>query len=116
METFVYSCPDVKALKKVLEGEPEIDPETGLETTSDSRFREDSFTRLGFIFRDGKPYGIIGYIVYFKADADRTKTFTDQLAAVPGCAPVSPADKQKIVDAIEAEENSAAAGFGSMFG
>ena len=101
METFVYSCSDLKELKKVLEADPLADT---------------SFTRLGYVLREGKAYGVAGYIVYFKSDSAQAKTFTDQLAAVPGCAPVSAADKQKVVDAIEAEENSAAAGFGSVFG
>lgn len=101
METFVYSCADVKELKKVLEGD----------TLSDH-----SFTRLGYVLREGKPYGVPGYLVYFKVDASRASVFTDQLKAVPGCEPVAADVKKKVVDAIEAEENAATAGFGSLFG
>jgi len=101
METFVYSCSDLKELKKVLEGD----------TLSDT-----SFTRLGYVLREGKPYGIAGYIVYFKTEDGKGGAYQKQLEAVSGCVPVSPGDKQKVLDAIESEENAATAGFGSLFG
>lgn len=101
METFIYSCPDLKELKKVLDFDPLAD---------------DSFTRLGYVLREGKAYGVQGYVVFFKAESSRAKTFQDRLATVPECVPLSEADKQKVVDAIEAEENAATAGFGSVFG
>ncbi|MBI5226481.1 hypothetical protein HY994_04595 [Candidatus Micrarchaeota archaeon] len=101
MENFVYSCSDVKELKKVLDADP-LDAQ--------------SFTRLGYILREGKLYGLTGYVVHFKVDAALAKGYQDKLAAVPGCTALPAADKQKVVDAIEQEENSATAGFGSLFG
>lgn len=101
METFVYSATDLKELKKALEFNP---------------LDADSFTRLGYILREGKLYGLAGYVVHFKADAERAKAFQAKLAEVPGCTPLNEADRKKVVDAIEAEENAATAGFGSLFG
>ncbi len=101
METFVYSCADLKELKKVLEGD----------TLSDT-----SFSRLGYVLREGKPYGLQGYVVYFKTEEGKGASYQKQLEAIPRCTPVSAEGKKKVVDAIEAEENSAAAGFGSLFG
>ncbi len=101
METFVYSSSDLKELKKVLDADPLAD---------------DSFTRLGYIMREGKLYGVPGYVVHFKADASVAKKYQDRISAVPGCAPLNDADRKKVVDAIEAEENAATAGFGSLFG
>lgn len=101
METFVYSCADLKELKKVLDADPLAD---------------DSFTRLGYILREGKLYGRAGYVVHFKADASVAKKYQDRMASVAGCAPLGEADRKKVVDAIEAEENAATAGFGSLFG
>ena len=101
METYVYSATDLKELKKALESD----------TLSDT-----SFSRLGYVLREGKPYGVPGYMVYFKTEDGKAGAYQKQLEAVPGCAPVTADVKKKVVDAIEAEENAATAGFGSMFG
>ena len=101
METFVYSATDLKELKKVLEADPLSDT---------------SFSRLGYVLREGKPYGVPGYIVYFKTEDGKGGTYRKQLETVPSCAPVSAEAKKNVVDAIDTEENAATAGFGSLFG
>ena len=101
MEKIVFACSDVKELKKVLEAD----------TLSD-----DSFARLGYVLREGKPYGIEGYVVYFKAPQDKAAAYKAKLSAILGCKEVSGDPKTKVVQAVETEEDSAAAGFGSVFG
>lgn len=98
MEKIVYQAEDVKELKKVLEGDA---------------LNAHSFTRLGYVLREGKPYGVPGYVLYFKTDTpDRYK---EQLKAVPNAKELSGDEKEKVVSGIESEEDNAAAGFGSVF-
>ncbi|MBI4361217.1 hypothetical protein HY572_05600 [Candidatus Micrarchaeota archaeon] len=99
MQTFVFQADDAKELKKVLEADT---------------LGEHSFTRLGYVLREGKAYGVPGYVLYFKTDSpDRYKT---QLDAVPNCKELGGDAKRKVVDGIEGEEDNAAAGFGTVFG
>lgn len=99
MEKFVFQADDAKELKKVLEADT---------------LGEHSFTRLGYVIREGKPYGVPGYVLYFKTDSpDRYK---EQLKSVPNCKELDADAKHKVVDGIEGEEDNAAAGFGSVFG
>lgn len=101
VEKIVFACEDVKELKKVLEADSLSDV---------------SFARQGYVLREGKLYGLKGYVVYLKADLAQAAFFRGKLSAVPKSSELTGADREKVVAAVEEEENSAAAGFGSVFG
>lgn len=101
MEKIVFACEDVKELKKVLEADSLSDV---------------SFARQGYVLREGKLYGLKGYVVYLKADPEQAVFFRGKLSAIPASKELSGAEKEKVVNGVEEEENSAAAGFGSVFG
>ena len=101
MEKIVFACTDVKELKKVLEADS---------------LSEMSFARQGYVLREGKLYGLKGYVVYLKVQPEHAAFFRGKLAVVPTSKELTGPDKEKVVSAVEEEENSAAAGFGSVFG
>ncbi|MFH1246773.1 MAG: hypothetical protein V1644_00170 [Candidatus Micrarchaeota archaeon] len=82
-------------------------------------YADDSFARLGYILKESKPLGLkSGFIiVYFKTDNEKlaVKLLTD-LKTIPTCTELNEADKETAVKNIEAEENNAASGFGTIFG
>lgn len=91
-------------LKKVLEFEP---------------YADDSFSRLGYALKDSSAVGLPAgkTVLYFKCvEQEKAKKLVEKLVAVEGLTEVSGEDKQKIVSVINSEEESAAAGFGSIFG
>ena len=103
---FVYEINASKQneLKKVLEFEP---------------FADDSFSRLGYTLKDSAAVAMPAgkTVLYFKClEAEKAKKFAESLKKVEGLAEVAGEDKQKILGVIHAEEESAAAGFGSIFG
>ena len=96
---YQFASSDFGKLKSILEGDS---------------LNETSFARVGYYLREGKSLGLEGYLVYFKGvlGAEHKK----KLAELPSAKELSSEQAKKIVDAIEAEENQAAAGFGSLFG
>ncbi len=101
MEPYVYQASDAKELKKTLEADP---------------LSETSFSRLGYILREGKAYGLDGYVLYFTTEDGKSEPYKKQLSAVADCAEVTGKSKQKVVDGILGEQDNAAEGFGSLFG
>ena len=57
------------------------------------------------------------YFVYFKAEDPQTAAkLKERLAVLPEISPATEAEKKKICEAIAAELDAAASGFGSIFG
>ena len=91
-------------LKKVLEAEP---------------YADDSFSRLGYTLKDSSalslPAGKI--VLYFKCEEEqKAKHYLEKLKAVQHLKEVTGELKSKIITVIKTEQESAAAGFGSIFG
>lgn len=96
---FLFSSSDYGKLKLMLE--------------SDS-LSDTAFARVGYYLREAKPFGLQGYAVYFKGMlSDAQKALLKQL---PSVKELTGEELKKVVDVIEAEENQAAQGFGSLFG
>lgn len=103
---FVYKVDmkDTGALKKALDADT---------------FADDSFVKVGYTLKESQAVGLKGgsQIVYFKTEeqaiADKLKA---RLKEVASAAEVTGADKDKVVQQIESEQDSAAAGIGSIFG
>ena len=103
---FVYEIDAAKQneLKKVLEMDP---------------YADDSFSRLGYTLKDsavvGLPAGKI--VLYFKCEEEaKGKAFAQKLKAVADLREVAGEGREKVLGIIHAEEENAAAGFGSIFG
>ena len=104
---FVYSVPAERqgGLKKVLD---------------EDSYAKDSFPTLGYVLKESSSVGLKGgsYVVYFKTeDAALAAKLKERLAKVEGGVDeVTGPDKQAVLSAIAAEADSAASGFGSIFG
>lgn len=100
---FLFDSKDVQALKKILEAEPYADV---------------SFARLGYILKESSSLGLKAgkQIVFFKAEEEIAKTLAEKLKLVPSFVEATAEELVKIAETIEAEENSATEGFGSIFG
>jgi hypothetical protein len=100
---FLFDSKDVQALKKILEADPYADV---------------SFARLGYVLKESASLGLkVGkQIVFFKAEEETAKALVEKLKLVPSFAEATAEELAKIAETIEAEENSATAGFGSIFG
>ena len=96
---FLFASGDFGKLKLLLEGDS---------------LSQEAFARVGYYLREAKGFGLEGYAVYMKgviSEGQRKKLFE-----LPSCKELSSEEAKKVADVIEAEENQAAAGFGSMFG
>ncbi len=104
---FVFTVPSDRqgALKKVLDEEP---------------LAKDSFASAGFVLKESAAVGLQAgkYAVYFKADdAQLAAKLKERIGKVEGGAEeISGSEKEKVISAIHAEQDEAAAGFGSIFG
>jgi hypothetical protein len=99
----VYECEAQKKaeITKVLEADP---------------YAADSFARTGYKLKDG---GVLNedkskIYVYFSASGDFLKKADERLKGV--ASPCKPEVEKRIVEKIQAEEASAEAGFGGIFG
>lgn len=103
MEARVYVCDSAKTqdLKKIVEADP---------------YQKDSFATQGYILKGGDALGMDAkkMYLYIKAEADFFKIAEEKLKGIVERAKKE--DEEKIVKSIEDEQNSAASGFGSMFG
>jgi hypothetical protein len=103
---FVFAVTGDKqgSLKKVLE---------------EDAYAKDSFGTLGYTLKESSSVGLKGgkYIVFFKTDdAALAAKLKERLAKVEGIEELTGADKDAVVSAINAEADTAASGFGSIFG
>ncbi len=103
---FVYSieAKNASALKKVLE---------------ENSFEADSFARNGYVWKESQAVNLAGgsFALYFKTQDEKlAQTLNARVKAVEGVKELTGADKEKVVSVIKAEEDSAAAGFGNIFG
>ena len=103
---FVYCAPSSKIvqLKSILE---------------EDSLAKDSFATVGCVLKEGKSMGLkeSTYYVYFKCqEQEVAKKLQERLAKLPECARIEGADMQKMCDAVNAESEAAASGFGSIFG
>lgn len=103
MESRVYMCESAKTpeLKKVIEADP---------------YQSDSFATQGYVLKGGDALGMDTkkMYLYIKADPDFFKKAEEKLKGI-----VERAKKENeaaVVKKIEEEQNSAASGFGSLFG
>ncbi|MFH1200056.1 MAG: hypothetical protein V1708_03240 [Candidatus Micrarchaeota archaeon] len=79
----------------------------------------DSFVKTGYVLRESKPMGLKGgnYVVYFKtADDVVAGKLKARLAALETAKELSGDEADSISAKIEAEQDAATAGFGSIFG
>ncbi len=104
---FVYSVTAERqaGLKKVLDGDS---------------YAKDSFPTLGYTLKESASVGLKGgrYVVFFKTDdAALAAKLKERLAKVEGgVEELTGGDKEAVVNAINAEADTAASGFGSIFG
>jgi len=100
---FLFDSKDLQALKKVLEADPYADV---------------SFAKIGFMLKESSAAGLKGgkQIVFLKADETQATALAEKLKQVPSFAQATQEELAKIAEVIEREENSATAGFGSIFG
>jgi hypothetical protein len=106
MEKFVYLIEgkDYGKLKNLLTQNP---------------YEKDSFSVVGYVLKDSKALGQKGgnYLVYFKGeDHAIMHKLCEQLKALETAKELAGEEKDKIIAQIEHEEDSAASGFGSIFG
>lgn len=97
----VYLCTyDVKnKVKKILEQDPTAPM---------------SFARQGYDFKDGKDYGVDGWVLYISGDESFIEWAEKQLGDL-----VKKLDDEtanKIIKKIEEEKDKASEGFGQLFG
>lgn len=82
-------------------------------------YADDSFARLGYVLKESKPLGLKGgfLVVYFKTEDEKLAAkLLNELKTLPNCTEVSGVDKETALKTIEAEEDNAASGFGTIFG
>ena len=82
-------------------------------------YADDSFSRLGYTLKESQTVGLKGgsLVLHFKIeDASHAEKLKEKIKAVPTLKEANAEEKEKVVAAIEAEQNSAASGFGSIFG
>lgn len=99
----IYECESTKkgGLKKILEADP---------------YAPDSFARVGYRLRDGASLGEENdkFYLYISADGDFIKKADERLKEV--AVPLTGEKEKRIVKKILAEEESAEAGLGGIFG
>lgn len=103
---YVYSTPSSKVvqLKAILE---------------EDSLAKDSFATVGYVLKEGASVGLPAgkYFVYFKCEeAEVAKKLQERLAKLPEATAATEEEKNKVVDAVNAESNAAASGFGAIFG
>jgi len=104
---FVFSIEskDYGALKRVLDENP---------------FADDSFAKNGYTLKESAALGLKSgaYVLYFEsADEALAKKLAEKLkTALPNAKETTGEEKAKIIAQIKSESDSAAAGFGSIFG
>ncbi len=106
MQKYVYSVEgkDYGKLKDIVAADP---------------FAKDSFVVAGYTLKESKPLGLKGgfYILFFKtADAELAQKLIARIKPLPTLKEMEGEEKQKVISQIESEEDSAASGFGSIFG
>lgn len=82
-------------------------------------YADDSFARLGYVLKESKPLGLKGgfLVVYFKtSDEKLANKLLGELKTISTCAELNATDKETCLKTIEAEEENAASGFGTIFG
>lgn len=103
MEARIYVCESAKTqeLKKIIEADP---------------YQSDSFAAQGYVLKGGDALGMDAkkMYLYIKADLDFFKIAEQKLKGIVERAKKD--DEEKVVKNIEDEQNSAASGFGNMFG
>lgn len=100
----LFDAGNLKDLKKVLEAEP---------------YADDSFAKLGYTLKESKAIGLEEgkYVVYFKTEDEALgKKLEERLGEVPSFKQATDEEKEKVVQAINAEQDDATQGFGSIFG
>ena len=101
---FMVEGKDYGKLKTILEG---------------GTLDKDSFATVGYTLRESKAMGLKGgnYILYFRAeDSELAGKLKEKLKPVETAKELEGSEKQDIVSKIQAEEDSAASGFGNIFG
>ena len=82
-------------------------------------FADDSFVKCGYVLRESKALGLKGgnYAVFFKTqDAALADKLKARLKTLESAKLLEGKEADEISAKIEAEEDSATAGFGSIFG
>ncbi len=83
-------------------------------------FDDASFARTGYVLKE--PGALPGfdnakaYLLIETADESKAKTLDEQAKKLPGVTALTGPDGQKVIDAIHAEQDNAASGFGNIFG
>ena len=103
---FVYLVDgkDYGRLKAVLEADP---------------IGKQSFATIGYTLRESKSLGLKGgsYAVYFKCeDESLAASLKEKLRPLESAKELEGPEKQEIISKIQGDEDSAAAGFGNIFG
>ncbi len=107
MPSHAYSIDSAKLkdVKKVLEANP---------------FDDASFARTGYVLKE--PGALAGfdkakaYLLIETADEAKAKALDEQAKKLEGVTALAGADAQKVIDAVHAEQDNAASGFGNIFG
>lgn len=95
----------LKDVKIVLEADP---------------FNDESFARTGYTLKE--PGALPGfdnakaYLLIETADAPKAQLLDEKAKKLEGVTALTGADGQKVIDAIHAEQDNAASGFGNIFG
>ncbi len=95
---------DERKLKEVLAKDP---------------YARDSFVLAGYTLREAKALGQTGdhHVLYYKCeDGELAKALENRLKEVPSAKPAPDAVKNEIIAKLNADEENAAEGFGSIFG
>ena len=100
---FLVEMKDYEKLKKLLETDP---------------YAGDSFGRLGYTLRDSKAAGLKGgsYVLHFRCEEKEAAKYKERLKTVESLKEMEGSEKESVVKSLEESENSATAGFGSIFG
>lgn len=81
-------------------------------------FADDSFVKAGHVLRESKSLGLKGgnYVVYFRTqDSALAEKLKARLKTLDSAKQLEGQEAEEISGKIEAEEDSATAGFGSIF-
>ena len=102
---FVYCAPssEIAKLKTVLEADS---------------LAKDSFATAGCVLKESSSAGLPAgkYFVHFIAEEPLASRLKERLAQLPEVQPASGEEKTKVCEAVAAEGEAAASGFGSIFG
>ena len=101
MAVFYIKPEKYKEAKKVVEADP---------------YAEDSFAKAGYKLKEAKVLGVgeEGYYLYLDASEEFLQKAREKLKDVSE--ELEGEDKEKVVKAVQEEEEAASAGFGSLFG